>query len=178
MATAGAARRDRSKGEAGRMAERDRTYWRWIRCAAAFTMAPVLGCSSHPGGGSAECASPAGTYDLTLTPTGQSENLTGTCLQAGPPIPLEISLTATTVSLNAETCVACPGDSCQVDVICGQTVACPGTVTPVADPPATYVQTVSFVLPTGVDASTGNATATVGPGACGYEGTAALVAVP
>jgi hypothetical protein len=141
-------------------------------------MAPVVGCSSHSGGGSTECATPAGTYVLNLMPTGQSENLTGNCLQGGPAISLEISLTATTVSLDAETCVACPGDSCQVDVICGQTVACPGTVTPAADPPATYVQTVSFVLPTSPDASTGNATATVGPAACGYEGTAALVASP
>jgi hypothetical protein len=160
------------------MADRERTYGWWLRSAAALAMAPVLGCASHPGGAPSECSNPAGTYALNLTPTGQSENLTGACSQAGPAISIEISLMGTTVSLNAETCAVCPGDSCQVNVICGQTAACPDAVTPAADPPGTYVQTLSFVLPTSADASTGNATATVGPGACGYEGTASLVASP
>lgn len=144
----------------------------WVVATAAT--AASIGCSSSSGATTApECAKPDGTYSLTLSPTGQSENLSGDCSSTTPQS-IQISLSGASVSLNGETCVGCPAGSCQIDLICGQTVSCGGTSTAVTNPPSNYVQTVSFILPTSVDASTTNATAALGPASCGYEGTAAL----
>ncbi|MGA3121468.1 MAG: hypothetical protein ABSF69_11935 [Polyangiaceae bacterium] len=147
----------------------------WVVATIATVATAVAGgCSSSSGATTApECAKPNGTYSLTLSPTGQSENLSGDCSSATPQS-IQISLSGASVSLNGQTCVWCPTGSCQIDVICGQTVSCGGTSTAIINPPSNYVQTVSFILPTSVDASTTNATAVLGPADCGYEGIAAL----
>jgi hypothetical protein len=121
------------------------------------------------------CANVDGTYEVSLTANGQSENLGGPC-----PVPpaaqvVDVTLSKGQVSLggaqSGETCALCSSAGCLVDVVCGAGAQCPGTVTP---PPAAgdgYLQGLTFVIPTG-DASTENAVATFGSNFCGYEGTA------
>lgn len=136
------------------------------------------GCGSHSGDTTpAQCANPRGSYVLTLAPTGQSENLASACSSSDPSQTIVVSFPDGGVSLDAENCQLCSTSSCQMDVLCGQSVTCPGAVVPFANPTATYVQTLSFTLPLDPDASTPNAAAEFGPGYCGYVGTAS-VALP
>jgi hypothetical protein len=130
----------------------------------------LVGCStSDPPD---ECAQPTGSYQLSVMPTGQSENQVGQCLATAAPRMVEIDLTAGTVSLAGENCTLCSTSGCQMNIVCGQKVDCSGVTTPVTNPPDTFVQNASFALPMQVDAGTTNVLVELGPMFCGYEGTA------
>lgn len=111
---------------------------------------------------------------LAVAPTGQSENLGGACSATDPSQTIEVSFPDGGVSLNGENCRLCSTSSCQMDVLCGESVSCPGAVVPFANPTASYVQTVFFTLPLDADASTPNAVVEIGPDYCGYFGTASI----
>ncbi|HXX66069.1 MAG TPA: hypothetical protein VEK07_02750 [Polyangiaceae bacterium] len=146
----------------------------WIS-PGLLVAAACAACSSHSDGSTPpQCTSPSGSYVLAIAPTGQSENLAGTCSATDPPQNIEVSFPDGGVSVNGENCQLCSTSSCQMDVLCGESVTCPGAVVPFANPTATYVQTVSFVLPLEADASTPNAAAELGPDYCGYIGTASV----
>lgn len=131
------------------------------------------GCGSHSGDSTpAQCTDPSGSYVLSVAPTGQSENVQGTCSASAASQSIVVSFSNGAVSLNGETCLLCSTSSCQMDVICGASVTCPATVVPVSNPATDYVQIVSFDLPLDADASTPNALVELGPSYCGYAGTA------
>jgi hypothetical protein len=138
--------------------------------AASLGLVLAACSSSH---GSPPCEDVEGTFELTVTGTGQSEPAGGMCPGSDTMQVIDVTLSHGQVSLNGETCALCGSVGCNVDVVCGDSVTCPGTVTPPASPPDSYVQTLTFVVP-GADASTGNATVSLGANYCGYEGTAAL----
>jgi hypothetical protein len=123
-------------------------------------------------GGSSSCPALAGTYEVSARPTGQSENLSGSCSATLPALVVDVAIANGVVSLDGETCAICSASGCQVDIVCGKSVACPD-VTPETDAGASYVQTLEFWLPGAPDASTGNAVIDVGPSYCGYAGVAA-----
>lgn len=132
-----------------------------------------------------QCTNPEGSYVLTVFPTGQSELLEldassssreGSCPSNDAAQTVEVSFSDGAVSLNGENCQLCSTSSCQMDVLCGQSVTCPGSVVPFANPTTTSVQTASFALPLDADASTPNATVELGPSYCGYVGSASVAA--
>jgi hypothetical protein len=140
--------------------------------AAAYALGIGLSCAACSSTGTPPpCADVEGTFQLTVAGTGQSEVLTGTCPDASSTQTIDVTISHGQVSLDGETCSLCSTGSCVVDIVCGSSVTCPATVTAPESPPDTYVQTLTFVVPT-ADASTGNANATLGAGYCGYEGTA------
>lgn len=133
------------------------------------------GCGSSTGDSTPrQCTTPEGSYVLTVIPTGQSENLAGPCSSNDAQQTIAVSFSNGGVSLNGENCQLCSTSSCQMDVLCGQSVTCPGAVVPFANPTASYVQAVSFTLPLDADASTPNAAVELGPSYCGYAGTASI----
>jgi hypothetical protein len=111
---------------------------------------------------------------LAVLPLGQSENLGGPCPSNAAPQSIEVSFSDGGVSLNGENCQLCSTSSCQMDVLCGQSVTCPGAVIPFANPTDASVQTASFTLPLDADASTPNAMVELGPYYCGYYGSASV----
>jgi hypothetical protein len=137
---------------------------------AAALGAGLLACSSSQ---APPCSNVTGTFELTLTGTSQSENLGGVCPGAGATQVVDVTLSNGQVSLDGETCALCGSVGCSVDVVCGESVTCPGTVTAPVSPPDSYVQTLTFVVPS-ASTPTGNASATFGADYCAYEGTAAV----
>jgi hypothetical protein len=86
---------------------------------------------------------------------------------------VDVTLSHGQVTLNGETCAVCSTVGCNVDVVCGSSVQCPATVTALPDAGPSFVQALTFVVPSGgADASTNNAFVSLGPNYCGYEGTA------
>jgi hypothetical protein len=96
------------------------------------------------------------------------------CPGSGAAQVIDLTVSRGQVSLNGETCAICASAGCAVDIVCGDAVTCPDIATPPAAPADTYVQTLTFVVPGAVGATTGNAVAALGPNFCGYAGTAVL----
>jgi len=137
----------------------------------------VLGaCASHSAAGSS-CPAAGGTYELTVTGTGQSANHGDAGICPGPDTTqvVDVTIEQGNVSIAGETCTLCSSSGCIIDIVCGDTVTCPGTSTPPASPADTYVQALTFVVPgaAGSDASTINAVVSLGANDCVFEGTAA-----
>jgi hypothetical protein len=133
----------------------------------------LVGCSSSSDSTNAACAHVNGSYELTVSPTGQSENQAGQCSPSAPPQMVEIDFADGAVSLDGQDCVLCSTSGCQMNVVCGQgDTGCSGGTTPVTSAPDSYVQNASFALPMQPDASTRNALVELGPGFCAFEGTA------
>jgi len=152
-----------------------RVAWvlRWLTAAAT---AACAGCFTSSGDTTPpECRRPTGSYVLAVTATGQSEDLAeGGCSASSSSATIEVSFYDGDASIGGEDCLLCSTASCQMDVVCGQSVACNGAVVPLPNPPADYVQIVSFVLPVEAGASTPSAVVELGPDYCGYAGTASV----
>jgi hypothetical protein len=133
------------------------------------------GCSSKHPAAASSCSAVDGTYELTVSATGQSESISGGCPDAGTPQVVDVTIAQGQVSLAGETCTLCASDGCILDIVCGDRVSCPGTAQPPASPPDTYVQALTFVVPA-ADASTSNAVVSFGANDCSFYGTAVLKA--
>ena len=75
---------------------------------------------------------------------------------------MEVALGDGGASVQGEDCRVTSTAGCEIEI------ACPSA----GDAGSAYVQTLTFALPTGAGQSTGNALAEMGPGYCGFEGSA------
>ena len=135
---------------------------RGVKALALAAMCSA-GCSS---GGSHACPDVPGTYELTVTPTGQSENDLGVCATGTTASVIAISIADDDASVQGESCRVTSTTGCQIEVACGSDSDGGASASP------TFVQRATFVLPATLDGPTNNALVELGPGYCGFEGTA------
>jgi hypothetical protein len=137
-----------------------------VRGVEALALAAVcaVGCSSSS---SHSCPDVPGTYELTVTPTGQSENDLGICAPGTTASVIDISIADGDASIQGQSCRVTSTGGCQIEVACDAESGGDAAVSP------TFVQAATFVLPANGNASTNNALVELGPAYCGFEGTAA-----
>jgi len=133
----------------------------------ALALLGPVACSSKSR--SDACPGAAGTYTLSVTATGQSENNDALCTQqpAGA-IDIPLTLTATMASFSGEACAVTSNLGCQIEVDC---VGASGGADAASQ---LTVQHATFVLPTSPGQATENALVELGPGDCAFEGTASI----
>jgi len=136
--------------------------------ALALAATWALGCSSSP---ESACADPTGTYELTVTATGQSEDNAEFCPSSTTASTVGVTLASGSASVNGEECHLTSNAGCEIEIACdGGTTEDGGAG---ASLPS-YVQYAFFVLPTATGDPTTNALVEVGSGYCALEGTASL----
>ena len=137
-----------------------------MRGVQAMGLAAIaaMGCSS--GSGSHACADVSGSYVLTVTPTGQSENDQGFCAVGTAPSVVDITVAGDVASIPGEDCQVTSTSGCQILIACEGEAGVDAAVSP------TFVQSATFVLPTGGGGPTSNALVELGASYCGFEGTA------
>jgi hypothetical protein len=123
-----------------------------------------MGCSS--GSGSHACVDVSGTYELTVTPTGQSENDQGFCAVSAMSTTEGVVIAGDVASIAGENCQVTSTSGCQILIDCEGDSGADAAVSP------TFVQSATFVLPTSGGAPTSNALVELGASYCGFEGTA------
>jgi hypothetical protein len=142
-----------------------------VRGVQAIGLAALgaLGCSS--GSGSNACADVPGSYELSVTATGQSENGQSLCATGTTPSVVDVAITGDDAVVNvaaaqAESCRVTSTAGCQIEIACGGDAGADAAASP------TFVQNATFALPSSGSGPTSNALVELGAGYCGFEGTA------
>jgi hypothetical protein len=137
-----------------------------VRGVQALGLAAIaaLGCSSAS---SHACPDVPGTYELTVTPTGQSENDQAFCATTTTSSAVAVVIAGDgDASVQGEPCRVQSTSGCQIEIACGGDGGGDAAVSPV------FVQLATFVLPASGGEPTSNALVELGDGYCAFEGTA------
>jgi hypothetical protein len=131
----------------------------------AFGLAAMcaIGCSSSS---SNACPDVPGSYELTVTPTGQSENNGALCATSIPASVVDVDIADDDASVQGESCRVTATSGCQIQLECEGDSGADATISP------TFVQRATFVLPTSRGGATSNALVELGAGYCAFEGSA------
>jgi hypothetical protein len=130
---------------------------------AAVALLAAAGCSSKKD--PSACPNTDGTYTLTVSGTGQSENGIGLCTQgASTTMSVTVEVSGASATVGGQDCEVTSTSGCQIEIDCAG-----------SDAGQTAVRYVTFGLPSSVASPNENALVELGPAYCAFQGTAADV---
>jgi hypothetical protein len=135
------------------------------RLAIAVVLLGAAACSSKKD--PSACPGTDGSYVLTVSPTGQSENNQAICSQqTSGATEVDVQVSGSSASVGGGDCVVTSTAGCEIEVACAPVDA--GEVS------QSTVRYVAFALPTSSSPQTENALVELGPAYCAFEGTAVV----